>query len=42
MIGKSFEKNNTTIVLNILNIKEKEKKNFQLLFQNITQSVKNK
>ena len=42
MIGKSFEKNNTTIALNILNIKEKEMKYFQLLFQNITQPVKNK
>ena len=34
-----FEKNNPTIALNILYIKRKEK--FQLIFQNITQPVKN-
>ena len=42
MIGKRFERNNTTIAPNILNIKEKEMKYFQLVFQNITQPVKNK
>ena len=37
---KTFEKNNPTIALNIMYTKEK--KNFQLAFQIITQPVKNK
>ena len=39
MIAKKIEKNNPTIALNILYIK---KKYFQLIFQNITQPMKNK
>ena len=37
---KTFEKNNPTIALNILYIKKS--KYVQLIFQNITQTVKNK
>ena len=38
---KKFEKNNVTIALNVLYAK-KEKKNILLIFQNITQTVKDK
>ena len=37
---KKFERNNPITALNILCIKEK--KYFQLIFQNITQTIKNK
>ena len=40
---KTFEKNNPTIALNILYIKEKKKKKYvQLIFQKLIQIVKNK
>ena len=40
MIGKKFEKNNVTIALNVLYAKKE--KHILLMFQKITQIVKNK